>query len=107
MPSFDELYTRRCVADLILVMEQVPVRAAARSPMSLDESSVAMVALWTLLRWERTFLLILLEDLGAAKVALTDDLIARLETLVNENTVTGSRYNAQGNSEVDTEVFTA
>lgn len=49
----------------------------------------------------------LLEDLGAAKVALTDDLIARLETLVNENTVTGSRYNAQGNSEVDTEVFTA
>jgi aryl-alcohol dehydrogenase-like predicted oxidoreductase len=47
----------------------------------------------------------LLEDLGAVNVTLTADVMARLEALLNENTVAGSRYNAQGNSEVDTEVF--
>ena len=47
----------------------------------------------------------LLEDLGAVNVTLGADVMARLEALLNENTVAGSRYNAQGNSEVDTEVF--
>jgi len=31
--------------------------------------------------------------------------IARLNALVNQHTVHGDRYNAQSNSEVDTEVF--
>jgi len=31
--------------------------------------------------------------------------MARLEALINEKTVTGSRYAEQGNREVDTEVF--
>ena len=47
----------------------------------------------------------LLEDLAAVDVKLSADLIARLETLINERTVAGDRYNAQSNSEVDTEVF--
>jgi aryl-alcohol dehydrogenase-like predicted oxidoreductase len=47
----------------------------------------------------------LLEDLGAVNVTLTADVMARLEALINEKTVLGSRYNAQANSEVDTEVF--
>ena len=47
----------------------------------------------------------LLEDLGAVNVTLTADVMARLEALINEHTVAGNRYNAQANSEVDTEVF--
>ena len=47
----------------------------------------------------------LLDDLGAANVKLSADVLARLNALVNENTVAGSRYNEQGNREVDTEVF--
>jgi hypothetical protein len=31
--------------------------------------------------------------------------MARAEALINERTVKGDRYNAQANSEVDTEVF--
>ncbi len=45
------------------------------------------------------------DDLGAVNVTLTADVMARLEALINEKTVLGNRYNAQANSEVDTEVF--
>jgi aryl-alcohol dehydrogenase-like predicted oxidoreductase len=47
----------------------------------------------------------LLDDLGSAQVKLSADLIAKLNELINENTVVGDRYNDQANSEVDTEVF--
>lgn len=47
----------------------------------------------------------LLDDLGAVDVQLDAGLMARLEALINQNTVLGNRYNAQANSEVDTEVF--
>ena len=47
----------------------------------------------------------LMDDLGAAQVKLSPDLVGKLEALINERTVVGSRYNAQANSEVDTEVF--
>ena len=47
----------------------------------------------------------LLDDLGAANVALSADVLARLDALINQHTVHGDRYNAQANSEVDTEVF--
>jgi hypothetical protein len=60
----EELYARRCVEDLVLVIEQVPVRAAARAPMTLDHVTIRWVALWTLLRWERTFLPVGLEQRG-------------------------------------------
>ena len=45
------------------------------------------------------------DNLGALNVKLGADAMDRLEILVNEKTVTGKRYNAQGNSEVDTETF--
>ena len=45
------------------------------------------------------------DDLGAAQVALSADAIERVEALINQHTVMGSRYNALGNSEVDTEEF--
>lgn len=45
------------------------------------------------------------EDLAAASVKLGDDVMAALETLITPQTVHGDRYNAQANSEVDTEVF--
>jgi aryl-alcohol dehydrogenase-like predicted oxidoreductase len=47
----------------------------------------------------------LMDDVGAADVTLSDDVIARLNALINQHTVHGDRYNAQANSEVDTEVF--
>ena len=47
----------------------------------------------------------LLDDLGAVDVRLDPDLMSRLEALINHSTVAGDRYNAQANSEVDTEVF--
>ncbi|MGM9425330.1 aldo/keto reductase [Hydrogenophaga sp. MI9] len=47
----------------------------------------------------------LLDDLGAANVSLSADVIERLNALINQHTVHGSRYNPQDNSEVDTEVF--
>ena len=79
MPSFRQMCERRCVEDLIHVIEQVPVRLAARWPIGLDKSSLAMVALWSLLRWERKFWLVCLEELGVDMWALTCELDALLE----------------------------
>jgi len=45
------------------------------------------------------------EDLAAADVKLTPQLIAKVDALINEKTVAGNRYNEQANREVDTEVF--
>jgi len=47
----------------------------------------------------------LLDDLGAVDVRLDADVLARLDALINQNTVSGDRYSAQSNREVDTEVF--
>ncbi len=47
----------------------------------------------------------LLDDLGAANVRLSPEVLARLDTLINEKTVAGDRYSDQANREVDTEVF--
>ena len=45
------------------------------------------------------------EDLGATAVALAPALLAQLDALINERSVSGGRYNAQSQSEVDTEQF--
>ena len=45
------------------------------------------------------------DDLGAVNVKLSASVMARLDDHINQHTVKGERYNAQGNSEVDTEVF--
>ncbi len=45
------------------------------------------------------------EDLGAAAVLLDDDLIRRLDLIINERSVAGDRYNASGLPEIDTERF--
>ena len=49
----------------------------------------------------------LAEDLAAADVRLGPAVMTKLDMLINQNTVVGSRYNAQVNSEVDTETFCA
>lgn len=46
-----------------------------------------------------------LDNLAAVDVQLNSEMMARLESLINQHTVAGNRYNAQSNSEVDTEVF--
>ncbi|MCA0325662.1 MAG: aldo/keto reductase [Proteobacteria bacterium] len=43
------------------------------------------------------------ENLGAAEVRLSADLLARLDALINTNTVSGHRYAEQARREVDTE----
>ena len=45
------------------------------------------------------------EDLGAAQVPLRPEHIAAVEALINQDTVTGARYNTQASGEVDTETF--
>jgi aryl-alcohol dehydrogenase-like predicted oxidoreductase len=45
------------------------------------------------------------DNMAAVDVQLTADQMQRLEALINQHTVKGDRYNAQANSEVDTEVF--
>ncbi len=45
------------------------------------------------------------EDVAAVEVQLNAETIVRLDALINQKTVQGSRYNSQANSEVDTEVF--
>ncbi len=74
MFSRQDLFARRCVLGLVQVIEQVPSRAAARMPQTLDAASAGMLLLWTILRWERTFLLVCLEELGVDMWALTRDL---------------------------------
>ncbi len=79
MLSRESLYARRCVRALVDVIEQVPSRAAARLPMVLRPPSVGMLLLWTILRWERTFLLVCLEELGVDMWGVTRE----LDELVN------------------------
>lgn len=45
------------------------------------------------------------ENLGALAVCLDAGIMARLDALINQNTVVGPRYNEQNRAEVDTEEF--
>jgi aryl-alcohol dehydrogenase-like predicted oxidoreductase len=45
------------------------------------------------------------EDLAAADVKLSPDLLARVDAHINQQTVHGNRYSAQARGEVDTEEF--
>jgi aryl-alcohol dehydrogenase-like predicted oxidoreductase len=47
----------------------------------------------------------LAENVAAADVKLSPALMARVEAVVNQQTVVGNRYSEQSNREVDTEVF--
>jgi aryl-alcohol dehydrogenase-like predicted oxidoreductase len=47
------------------------------------------------------------EDLGAAPIKLTPQVLAALQALLPPNSVAGARYGAQSQSEVDTEEFVA
>ncbi|EMY34608.1 aldo-keto reductase [Arthrobacter crystallopoietes BAB-32] len=45
------------------------------------------------------------EDLAAAAVVLDENMLQRLDGLINEQTVHGARYNAAAQADVDTETF--
>ena len=45
------------------------------------------------------------DNLGAVDIELSQEVIAKLDVLINQHTVTGPRYNAQNAAEVDTESF--
>ncbi len=59
-----ELYARGCVEELAQVIEQIPFRAKARKSATWNPSTFDALVLWTLLRWEHTFLLVALEEMG-------------------------------------------
>lgn len=73
------LLARRCVTGLVQIVEQAPARVAARGLVSLDFPTVGRLLLWTILRWERTYLLVCLERLGVDMWGLTCDLDALIE----------------------------
>ena len=45
------------------------------------------------------------ENLNAAAISLSSEVLAQADALINQRTVSGARYNAQSSSEVDTEEF--
>ena len=45
------------------------------------------------------------ENVGAWKLRLPASVLAQADALINQHTVTGGRYGAQSESEVDTERF--
>jgi aryl-alcohol dehydrogenase-like predicted oxidoreductase len=47
------------------------------------------------------------ENIGAADIELAPSLVARLDALINERTVSGNRYNDATQQEIDTENFTS
>jgi aryl-alcohol dehydrogenase-like predicted oxidoreductase len=49
----------------------------------------------------------LAEDLGAVAVTLSADVMARLDALFTPQAISGPRYNAQNQAEIDTEDFPA
>lgn len=77
--------------------------------------SPAQLALaWILARYPHTVAipgtrspLHLADNLGAGKLALSAEVVARLNALINQQTVTGPRYNAATLAEIDTERFPA
>ena len=45
------------------------------------------------------------EDLAAADIRLSAEVMAQLEATVNTGSITGQRYSPQASGEVDTEAF--
>lgn len=93
-------------ANLALLDEYARLARAAHA-------SMAQLALaWVLARGEHVVAIPgttceahLEENLGAAAVELQPDLMAQLDGLINQHTVTGERYNAATQAEIDTENF--
>lgn len=77
--------------------------------------SPAQLALaWILARYPHTLAIPgtrspthLADNLGAGRIELSAEVVARLDALINQRTVTGPRYNAATLAEIDTERFPA
>ena len=110
------------VQDIRRSMPRYEAAANAENLHLLDEyarlarmahASMAQVALaWVLARGEHvvaipgtTCAAHLEENLGAATIELQADLIARLDSVINQRSVIGERYNPAAQAEVDTENF--
>ena len=108
--------------DLRRAMPRFSASAYAANSALLDEyarlaraahASMAQLALaWVLARGKHVVAIPgttcqahLEENLGAAAVELQPDLMAQLDALINQRTVTGERYNAATQAEIDTENF--
>jgi aryl-alcohol dehydrogenase-like predicted oxidoreductase len=86
--------------------------AAIASELGCAPAQLALA--WLLTRGEHlialpgtTNLAHLEEDLGAGELVLDAATLARLDALINRHTVSGARYNAATQAEIDTEEFGA
>ena len=91
-------------------LKLLPAYQAVASEVGCTPAQLALS--WLLHRGENiipipgtTSLAHLAEDLASVDVKLSPAVMAKLDALINEKTVTGGRYNAQSQSEVDTEQF--
>lgn len=71
-----QLCSHHCMPDLIRIVDQMGMRVAARMPLFLDMPAVAILLFWTILRDERTWLLLSLEETGIDMWRLTCDVDA-------------------------------
>jgi aryl-alcohol dehydrogenase-like predicted oxidoreductase len=103
MPRFEPAHWARNLA-----LREPVAQVAAEAGCTLAQLAIA----WVLARGEHVIALPgtqslthLRENLGAADVVLAPAQLARLDTIVNHETVSGPRYNEQNSREVDTEEF--
>jgi hypothetical protein len=74
-------YERHCVQSLIDVVEQAPVRWFARGCPVVSDATSGLLLLWTILRWERTFLIRCLEGLHVDLDSLAREVDDRLREM--------------------------
>lgn len=99
-----QLRSHHCVPDLIRIVDQIGLRAAARAPLFVDMPIVAMLLLWTILRDERTWLLLSLEETGIDMWRLTCDVDALLNQEKTHGEVEGVLAAGQSPQKAETTV---
>jgi ATP-dependent Clp protease ATP-binding subunit ClpA len=79
MPIRAELKTRRFTESAERIIRQITERACARDFLVWNEGSLPLLALWTLIRWERKFAVGALERTGIELSSLAHDLDIMLD----------------------------
>jgi ATP-dependent Clp protease ATP-binding subunit ClpA len=80
----EELSARHFTTSAIHIIEQLWPRAADRSMFDVTRQTVSMLALWSVLRWERKVGLVALERMGVELDALARDVDRALDAACAE-----------------------
>ena len=84
-PSRDDLSKRGFTDSAVRIIQQILSRASERGLVDLNDATIAMLALWTLIRWERKVGLVALETIGVYVLALTGQLDLLLDKRRDDN----------------------